>query len=196
MSFWDDPQVLTAPLSLLCPLQKPDHCTVSDPSEVLWGSQRMFKLSTVQSDQLSPLLAGNAFEHFSHLGEFPQHGPQIPIEDARNLPSQPPMQLECRHGTCAPPIRLTLLKLRLGADGSREKICHTESIQCCQGQRLPEAARADVPAATSLPGPGKDFQGLGPGCGTHHPLEQPPGLGQALCDHHAFSWPFPHFCLN
>lgn len=110
MSFWDDPQVLTAPLSLLCPLQKSDHCTVSDPSEVPWGSQMTFKLSTMQSDQSSPLLAGTAFERFSHLGEFPHHGPQIPIEDARNLLSQPPVQLECRHGTCAPPIRLTLLK--------------------------------------------------------------------------------------
>lgn len=55
--------------------------------------------------------------------------------DARNLLSQPPLQLGCRHGTWHPPVRLKLLNLRLKADDSEEVMCHAESI--------PVVAKAD-----------------------------------------------------
>lgn len=72
------------------------------------------------SNEQPPLLAGTIFKHFSHLGKFLHDGSQHSMEDARNVHSQPPLQLEYRHGRWAPPIRLLLPNLRLGANGSKE----------------------------------------------------------------------------
>lgn len=110
------------------------HSALS-PSKVPWGSQMMFRLFTIGSGQPSLLLPGTTFGHPSHLGEFWHYRPQLPKAGARNMRSQPPLQVRCRHGNWHPPIRFLLLNLRWKAHDSTEVMCHAESV--------PGVAKAD-----------------------------------------------------
>lgn len=152
------------------------------------GSQMMFQ--PLCSNEQPPLLAGTIFKHFSHLGKFLHDGSQHSMEDARNVHSQPPLQLEYRHGRWAPPIRLLLLNLGLGANGSKE---------------------GDVPGRIH-PSGGKDsgFQkqqeqmvqitpdpwegSVGSGTSIH--WSSPRGWFRHSVSSVPFSQPFPPFCLD